>query len=81
MDKTITAEWARTTSDTVLNERVVTQIIQCEAAIKVAVNVNTMKTSMNMYGLSKTVSELEARGFKVEQHSSQREGDSLIISW
>lgn len=81
MDKKITAEWARTTSDTVLSEMVETQIIQCERAIKVAVNANEMEVSTNMFALPKTKSELEGRGFKVKQFSDQRDGDSLKISW
>lgn len=82
MDKGFTAQWARETSEAVLSKKVEAELEICEKKIKEAVSENKMTTTIySFYGQSKTVKELESRGFKVKQHDNQRDGSSLTISW
>lgn len=82
MDKKVTAQWARETAETVLGKKVEAELEECEKKIREAVIENKMTTTIySFYGQSKTVQELESRGFKVKQHDDQRDGSSLTISW
>ena len=79
----ITAEWARKTANEVLGEKVKLHIKSCLDAIEKAVksNQNSTKVYLNLEPLAK--SDLEKRGFNVEQHYARgmRDDNSVTITW
>ena len=83
MDSSITAEWARKRSNELLGDKVTQELLKCEIAIKNAVKRNEMSCNVSMYAHTKTIQELNKRGFKVTQNNGidQRETDYLTITW
>lgn len=82
MNKEVTAQWARETADKVLNNRVEAELKECEVKIRQAVSENKMTTTLFLFtAQSRTIKELQSRGFNVKQHDDQRDGSSFIISW
>ncbi len=77
----ITADWARKTSKEILGQKVQSQINQCLVAIEHAVSINRNECNVDIWVETLTKQDLEKRGFKVIQHSDQRNGDFLQISW
>ena len=77
----ITAKWAKDTSQKLLHIKIEKQINDCLQAIKNAVSRNEMSVNIDIYADQLTKRELEKRGFKVTQHSDQRNEDRLNINW
>jgi len=80
-DNEITAKWAKDTTQNVLGVKIEKQINDCLRGIKNAVSRNEMSVNIDMYADQLTKKELEKRGFKIRQHSDQREGSFLNINW
>jgi len=80
-DDEITGEWARSTSNMVLSEKVNKEISECLQLIKTAVKSNKME----LFHFSKiehlTKISLEKRGFFVKISDDQRDGYTVRISW
>ena len=81
MREEINADWARKTAESVLGEKINTQIKVCLDAIERAVKANQMACSVGVYVDALVVKELNKRGFTVKQSNDQREGSYLNISW
>jgi len=79
---TITAEWARKEAQTVLSEKVKTEISQCEKLIIAAVKRNEFSCDVSIYPHELTITELTKRGFDISKHSGdQRDGSYISIKW
>lgn len=82
MDTKITAQWARETAESNLSDKCQAELKECERHIKDAISQNNMSTTIyGLYGLQRTIKELESRGFKVRQDNTQIDGSSLTIAW
>ena len=77
----ITANWARATAQTQLSIEAQKQLEDCLKSINAAVADNKFSTTVYLYAVPICKTELEKRGFKVESHSDQREGDWTTITW
>jgi len=82
MNNKITAKWAKEQGDSIVSQRVDSELTQCEEKIVNAINSgqNTCHIA-NLYGSPGTIKELKNRGFSVNQHDDQREGTYLTIKW
>jgi hypothetical protein len=81
MRENITADWARKTAESVLHEKINKQIEICLNEIEVAVRRNQMGCNVGIYADALVIKELNSRGFSVKQHSDQRDGSYLEITW
>jgi hypothetical protein len=77
----VTAKWAKVTSQKILGIKIEKELADCLQAIKNSVSRNESSVNIDIYANQLTKIELEKRGFKVTQHSDQREGSYLNINW
>lgn len=83
MDKSITADWARQTSEEIFGKKVEEQINKCENAIKNAVASNKFSCTVGLLLEERAKKELERRGFRLIKHNSNHpmESDYYEIHW
>lgn len=77
----VTAEWARKTAESIINEKSEKFLVFCLEKIEKAVNENKLSITIPNYIDGPVKKELETRGFKVEPFSDQKEGSYTIIKW
>lgn len=77
----ITAEWARKTAETQLGVEAKKQLETCLKKIAQGVKDNVFSVGVAFYASKPCVDELIKRGFKVNPHSDQMDGDWTTITW
>ena len=81
MKENITADWARKTSETLINEKINKQIETCLDAIEMSVNRNEFNCSVCINPDSLTIKEITKRGFSTKYISGGYGEGYLNISW
>jgi hypothetical protein len=77
----ITAEWARKTADSIMNDKSEKYLAYCLDKIEKAVNGNKMSVTISDFIDGPVKKELETRGFKIQPYDDPREGAYTVINW